>query len=106
MPSGLPRAAAASIAPREPFSRRSSWAHTLQRMAGIGRPLHVFEEHVGEVRLSRLEAESRVELFAEAGWALAELQIDAAGSDAPREFEDVTLRAADHASNMLRPLGE
>ncbi len=39
----------------------------------MGRPQHVFEEHVGEVQI-RVEADSLAELFAEAGRALAELE--------------------------------
>jgi SHS2 domain-containing protein len=69
------------------------------------RPQHVFEEHVGEIQI-RIEAEGLAELFAEAGRALAELQSDASRIDAPREIENVTVRAPDREALLAEWLNE
>lgn len=76
--------------------------HLKRRMA---LPRHVFEEHVGEVQI-RIEAEDLPSLFAEAGRALAALQLETPAIDAPREVEEVTVRAPDRAALLAEWLNE
>lgn len=75
------------------------------RQGGVSAPMHVFEEHVGEVQI-RIEAGNLADLFAEAGRALAELQLDAAVGNAPREIEDVIVRAPDREALLVEWLNE
>lgn len=65
---------------------------------------HVFEEHVGEVRI-RLEAESVPELFAEAARAFAELVCGEAPSAAGPP-EPVALTAGDRVGLLVALLDE
>ncbi len=71
----------------------------------MGAPRHAFEEHVGEVKL-RLDAGDLSGLFAEAGRALAELQLGASGIGGPRELEEVAVEAPDREALLAEWLNE
>ena len=68
-------------------------------------PSHSFLEHTGEVRL-RLTAGSLAELLAEAGRALAELQLRGASGDPAGPAEEIEVRSADRVALLVDWLNE
>jgi SHS2 domain-containing protein len=68
-------------------------------------PRHVFEDHVGEVRL-RVEAPTLAMLFEEAARGLAELLLDEADETASASAETISIRAADRDGLLVDWLNE